>query len=45
MPGTRKQFMSIYLQIVEHVTQEKKYSMSGQMSLFDLVSEEDKKEV
>ena len=44
LPGTRKQFMSIYLQIVEHVTQEKKYSMSGQMSLFDLVSEEDKKE-
>ena len=44
LPGTRKQFMSIYLQIVEHVTQEKKYSMSGQMSLFDLVSEEDRKE-
>ena len=42
--GTRKQFMSIYLQIVEHVNQEKKYSMSGQMSLFDLVSEEQKSE-
>ena len=33
--GTRKQFMSIYVQIVDHVNQEKKYSMSGQMSLFD----------
>ncbi len=44
LPGTRKQFMSIYLQIVEHVMQEKKYSMSGQMSLFDLVSEEEKKD-
>ena len=40
--GTRKQFMSIYLQIVDHVNQEKKYSMSGQMSLFDLVDEDEK---
>ena len=40
--GTRKQFMSIYIQIVDHVNQEKKYSMSGQMSLFDLVGEEEK---
>ena len=40
--GTRKQFMSIYIQIVDHVNQEKKYSMTGQMSLFDLVGEEDK---
>lgn len=40
--GTRKQFMSIYVQIVDHVNQEKKYSMSGQMTLFDLVGEEEK---
>ena len=40
--GTRKQFMSIYIQIMDHVNQEKKYSMSGQMSLFDLVGEEEK---
>lgn len=40
--GTRKQFMSIYIQIVDHVNQEKKYSMSGQMSLFDLAGEEEK---
>ena len=42
--GTRKQFMSIYVQIVEQVNQEKKYSMTGQMSLFDLVGEEEKEQ-
>ena len=42
--GTRKQFMSIYIQIVDHVTQEKKNSMVGQMTLFDLVSEDQKEE-
>lgn len=40
--GTRKQFMSIYIQIVEHVNQEKKYAMTGQMTLFDLVDDEQK---
>ncbi|MCI9328502.1 MAG: DNA polymerase III subunit alpha [Ruminococcus sp.] len=40
--GTRKQFMSIYLQILDHVNQEKKYAMTGQMTLFDLVEEEEK---
>ena len=42
--GTRKQFMSLYVQIVDHVTQEKKNSMVGQMTLFDLVSEDQKEE-
>ena len=42
--GTRKQFMMIYLQILDQVNQERKYSMTGQMSLFDLVDEEQKKE-
>ena len=42
--GTRKQFMVIYIQIMDHVNLEKKHSMSGQMSLFDLVSEEQKSE-
>ena len=42
--GTRKQFMSIYVQIVDHVTQEKKNSMVGRMTLFDLVSEDQKEE-
>ncbi|HIY63984.1 MAG TPA: DNA polymerase III subunit alpha [Candidatus Mediterraneibacter stercoripullorum] len=42
--GTRKQFMSIYIQIVDHVNQEKKYSMAGQLSLFDMASEDQKAE-
>lgn len=42
--GTRKQFMMIYVQIVENISQEKKFSMSGQMSLFDFVDEDQKKE-
>ena len=42
--GTRKQFMSIYIQIVDHVNQEKKYSMAGQMTLFDMVGEDQKEE-
>ena len=42
--GTRKQFMSIYIQIVEHVSQEKKYAMTGQMTLFDLVDDDQKSE-
>lgn len=36
--------MSIYIQIVDHMQQEKKNSMVGQMSLFDMVSEEQKEE-
>ena len=44
LEGTRKQFMSIYIQILEHVNQEKKYAMAGQMTLFDLVDDEQKKE-
>ena len=42
--GTRKQFMMIYIKIVDQVMQEKKYSMTGQMTLFDMVSEEQKSE-
>lgn len=44
LAGTRKQKMMIYIQILEQVNQEKKYSMSGQMSLFDLVEEDQKSE-
>ena len=44
LDGTRKQFMSIYIQIMDHVNQEKKYAMTGQMTLFDMVDEEQKKE-
>ena len=42
--GTRKQFMMIYIKIMDQVNQERKYSMTGQMSLFDMVSEEQKSE-
>lgn len=42
--GTRKQLMTVYVQILDQVNQEKKYSMTGQMSLFDLVGEEQKAE-
>lgn len=41
--GTRKQMMHIYAQIMDGVNKEKKNSMIGQMSLFDIVPEEDKK--
>ena len=44
LKGTRKQFMMIYVRIVDQVNQERKYSMAGQMTLFDMVSEEQKKE-
>ncbi len=40
--GTRKQFMMVYGQILDQVSQEKKYSMTGQMSLFDLVDDDQK---
>ncbi len=41
--GTRKQFMSVYVQIMEHVQKDRKNNMAGQISLFDIV-EEDAKE-
>jgi len=42
--GTRKQFMSVYVQIMEGIQQDKKNNMAGQLSLFDIVSEEEKKD-
>lgn len=42
--GTRKQFMSIYVQIADHVNQEKKYAMTGQLTLFDLADDEQKQD-
>ena len=42
--GTRKQFMVIYLQVMDQVNRERKYSMTGQMSLFDMVSDDQKAE-
>lgn len=40
--GTRKQFMSVYVRILENIIQNKKNNMAGQISLFDIVSEEEK---
>lgn len=42
--GTRRQFMLVYVQIMDHVAQEKKNGLSGQMSLFDFMGTEEKKE-
>ncbi len=42
--GTRKQFMSIYVQIMDHIHQDRKNNMAGQISLFDIVSEEEKED-
>ncbi|MGN0267794.1 MAG: OB-fold nucleic acid binding domain-containing protein, partial [Lachnospiraceae bacterium] len=42
--GNRKQLMHVYGAVMDSVSKEKKSSMAGQMSLFDLVPEEDKKD-
>ncbi len=42
-PGNRRQKMMIYIQILDGVNQDRKHSVEGQMSLFDLVGEEEKK--
>ena len=42
--GTRKQFMNIYVQVMDHLHQDKKNNMAGQLSLFDIVSEEEKED-
>ena len=44
LDGTRKQMTMVSASIVDQVVHQKKSTMSGQMSLFDLVSEEDKKD-
>ncbi len=44
LPGTRKQFMSAYVQIMDQIAHDKKNNMAGQLSLFDIVSEDQKQE-
>ena len=44
LPGTRKQFMSAYVQIMDHIVHDRKNNMAGQMSLFDIVDESQKEE-
>ncbi len=45
LPGTRKQKMYSYISIMDGVNQEKKGTLSGQMSLFDFASPEEQKRV
>lgn len=40
--GTRKQFMQVYAQVLDRVSQEKKNSLTGQMSLFELMPEDNR---
>ena len=40
--GTRKQFMSAYVQIMDHIIHDRKNNMAGQISLFDIVDESEK---
>jgi len=42
--GTRKQLMSIYVQLMDRIQQDKKNNMAGQMTLFDIVGEEEKED-
>lgn len=42
LPGTRKQFMSVYVQLLEHIQHDRKNNMAGQLSLFDIAGEEEK---
>lgn len=44
LPGTRKQFMSGYVQILDNIVHDRKNNMAGQLSLFDLVDESQKEE-
>lgn len=42
--GTRKQFMQVYGSIIDQIANDRKTTMAGQMSLFDMVAPEEKKQ-
>lgn len=44
LEGNRRQKMMIFARIVDGINQDKKNTMAGQLSFFDIVSEEEKKE-
>lgn len=44
LEGNRRQKMMVYVQIADNINQDKKHSMAGQLSFFDIVDEEEKKE-
>ena len=43
MEGNRRQKMAVYARVMDEESSRKKHSMSGQLSLFDLAPEEDKR--
>lgn len=44
LPGTRKQLMAVYVPIMDGLVRNRKNNIAGQISLFDIASEEDKSE-
>ncbi len=44
LDGTRKQMVAVYATIIDQTVSQKKSMMSGQMSLFDLVPEEERRD-
>lgn len=42
LPGTRKQQMDVYTGVIDQINNEKKKSIEGQMTLFDLVQDSEK---
>ena len=44
LEGNRRQKMMVYGSLMDNINSEKKNSMAGQMTLFDIASEEDKKD-
>ena len=42
--GNRRQYISIYSQVIDGIQKDRKNNMAGQMSLFDIAGEEDKEE-
>ncbi len=44
LPGTRKQKMAVYSQIIDNIATERKNNLEGQMSLFDILPDENKEE-
>ena len=44
LEGSRRQKMMVYVQITDGINQDRKHTMAGQLSLFDIAGEEEKKE-
>lgn len=42
--GTRKQLLSVYLQVIDGIQQNRKNNLAGQISLFDIADEEEKED-